>query len=585
MRLLDSSQSDGEATQRQSWLSTYMQGDKRPLGTKLLYTFCLVGMFLAVIYLSVTGLAHTYFWDDEAHVAIIARNVLATGHLTAWDGRNLHAYRNGSVLDKNLRQLGPPLDSLLVAGSFRLFGSSTWAGRLPFVVVGLTSLAIFWLLVHHDFGPEKPTCLYAVSVLGFSPIFLLNIRQCRYYALSLLFSLLAFYAYRRCLATKRLRHFIGLAGASVLLFYSNYFLCVAFLLSLGVVHGMFYGRHFESKEWGKVALAIALFAVATVPHVERVLHYPDLGQGGSWIARRLTLWWWNMRDLNLLACLPWTIAVGLFYVLLRYRQSIPTARIAWQWVTFSVAFVAFVALFSPQPTTVSTIADIRYLIIVVPFLAGLAGIFLGFVHQRMQVLACTLLTVLVTTNVLTFTPFERQFRWLLPAYIGEIHRAYPTSYEAAVAFLNKYAAPDDVVFTSPEYTHPPLIFYVGEKVRVCCLLNYHTRLPRATVHSLSAPLFIEEQFPQWFVAFGNHPQMWELLHFFSRSHQRDNKTIRFSYPLVEVLDVYWRATHRPELPWHTFGPKTNFDRRAEAVYIFQRTENVQDDKGSHASEF
>ena len=585
MRLRDSAQSHRDVAEQRSRLPTHARSYEYPGRTNWIYAAALSGMFVVVAYLSVTGLANTYFWDDEAHVAIMANNVLATGHLTAWDGRNLHAYRNGVVLDKNLRQLGPPLDSLLVAGSFWLFGPSTWAGRLPFVLAGLASLVLFWGIVRHDLGQGRPTCLYAMGVLGLSPVFLLNIRQCRYYALALLFSLLAFYAYRRCLSTARLRHFITLASASALLFYSSFFLAVAFLLALGVVHGVFYRRRFGRKEWGKAALAVVVFAVTTLPALESVLHYPDLGQGEPWLMRRLTLWWWNMRDLNLLACLPWTIAVGLFYVLLRYRQHIPAARMAWQWVTFSVAYVTCIAVFSPQPTTVPTIADIRYLIIVVPFLAGLAGLFLGYIHQRMPVVAGTLLLVLLTTNVLTLTPFNRQFQWLLPAYIGEIHRAYPTSYEAVASFLQRHATQDDVVFTFPEYTHPPLIFYVGERVRVCCLLNHHTLLPKATTHHLPAPLFIEEQFPHWFVAFGNHPQMWELVRFFSRPHPRGNETVRFSYPLVHVLDVYWGATHRPELPWHTFGPKTRFDRRTEAVYIFQRTEHIRDEQDSYASEF
>lgn len=577
MRLQASVQSPRSVTKQRSHV--------HPAHTNRGYVYALAGVFLVVAYLSVTGLANTYFWDDEAHVAIMANNVLATGHLTAWDGRNLHAYRNGIVLDQRLRQLGPPLDSLLVAGSFWLLGPSTWAGRLPFVVAGLASLVLFWLVVRHDLGQDRLVCLYAMGVLGLSPVFLLNIRQCRYYALALLFALLAFYAYRRCLSTTRLRHFIVLAGALALLLYSSFLLCAAFLLALGVVHGVFYRRHFGRKEWGKAALAAAVFAVTTLPALGSVLHYPDLGQGEPWLLRRLILWWWNMRDLNLLACLPWTIAVGLVYVLLRYRQRLPAARMAWQWVTCIVAYVTFIAVFSPQPTTVPTIADMRYLIIVVPFLAGLAGLFLGHVHQRMPVVAGTLLLVLVSTNVLTLTPVNRHFRWLLPAYIAEIHRPYPTSYEAVANFLQRHAAQDDHVFTFPEYTHPPLLFYVGERVRVCCLLNHHTRLPKATIHRLPAPLFLEEHFPRWVVAFGNHSQMWELIRFFSRPHPRDNETVRFSYPLVSVLDIYAGATHRPELPWHTFGPKMQFDRRTDAVYIFQRTEKERDDQGSYAAEF
>lgn len=125
-----------------------------------------------VIYLSYKGLDNTYFWDDEAHVAIIARNFLASGRLTAWDGRNLHAYRNGIVLDAQLQQLGPPLDSLVVAAAFRVFGPSVWSGRLPFVIAGLLGLGVFAVVLRHDFGTETPMWLYAVGILAFYPGFL-----------------------------------------------------------------------------------------------------------------------------------------------------------------------------------------------------------------------------------------------------------------------------------------------------------------------------------------------------------------------------------------------------------------------------
>jgi hypothetical protein len=264
--------------------------------------------------------------------------------------------------------------------------------------------------------------------------------------------------------------------------------------------------------------------------------------------------------------------VGLLGVLLQYRAQPRTVRMVWEWGTLSIAYVFFIALFSPQPTTVPTIADVRYLIIAVPFLAGLGGVCLGFVHRKMPVVALTLLTIMVLSNMLTLTPFNQRFRWLLPAYIGEIHRHYPTSYEAVVRFLKQHAAQDDLVYTFPEFTHPPLLFYAGEQIRLCCLLDSRTPLPAATLQSLQAPLFIEQHFPQWFVAFGNHPEVRKLLQYFSRPHQQEGKPVKFTYSLVEVLDVYWGATQRPELPWHSFGPKTDFDRRVEAVYIFQRLE-------------
>ena len=109
-------------------------------------------IFVSCTYLSLARLDNTYFWDDEAQTGIIARNLLSTGRLTGWDGRNLLAIRNGATLDKNLRSSYPPLPFLVTATSFVAFGPSTWAGRLPFVIAGLTGLSIFAFVLRYDFG-------------------------------------------------------------------------------------------------------------------------------------------------------------------------------------------------------------------------------------------------------------------------------------------------------------------------------------------------------------------------------------------------------------------------------------------------
>ena len=84
---------------------------------KSLYVMILGGVVCA--YVSLVQLGNTYFWDDEAHVGIIAKNYLATGGLTGWDGRNLLAFRNGSLLDNHLRIINPPLEYVVTAASFR----------------------------------------------------------------------------------------------------------------------------------------------------------------------------------------------------------------------------------------------------------------------------------------------------------------------------------------------------------------------------------------------------------------------------------------------------------------------------------
>jgi len=79
----------------------------------------------------------------------------------------------------------------------------------------------------------------------------------------------------------------------------------------------------------------------------------------------------------------------------------------------------------------------------------------------------------------------------------------------------------------------PLMFFLGGKVRFCGLLAYDTKLPKDTLKKLNAPLFREENFPDWIVSFGAHGEVRELLTYFSRAHTENGRKMRDRYQLVE----------------------------------------------------
>ena len=529
-------------------------------------------IFLAAAYLGLWRLDNTVFWDDETETAIIAKNLLKFGHLTGWDERNLFAYSNGSLLDDNLRPRNSPLGYIVTAVSFRVFGISTWSGRFPFVLAGLGCLVLLALALREDFGRDSPLWIYGVASLAFSVSFLLNIRQCRYYSLAMFFSMLTYVFYRRCLRSGRLIYFIFLPFAAVLLFYSNFLLCAAFLLGLSLVCVVFH----RSELWKsrlKFFLAGSLFVLATVPYsvYYRVWYRPDIVSREIWYIRKPILIWWNFRDLNLLGVMPWIAAVGLFCFMLYYWRQQKNIRMMVEWVVLTSGYVLFLALFSPQATDVTEIADLRYLVLTIPFLAGLTGMFLWFIHQRTRLGAFVVLAVITTTNLLGITPKDWKFRWFLPAYVKEIHHSYPTAYGEAVRFLQENAQQDDKVFAWPDCTNYPLMFYLGDKVKMCCLLNAQTTLPPAKTGNLSAPLMAEENFPDWIVFFRWLPGDKELLKHFSRPYVQEMRQVQFRYRSVKLIYVYGEDTTRPELSLHSFGPKTNYNRKNEAVYVLKKT--------------
>jgi len=534
-------------------------------------SYVVILIFLAAAYLGLRRLDNTVFWDDETDTAIVAKNLLKLGRLTGWDGRNLLAYSNGRLLDENLRPRNSPLGYIAAAVSFRTFEISTWAGRFPFVIAGLGSLVLLALAMRQDFGKDSSLWIYSIAVLTFSVSFLLNIRQCRYYSLAMLFSVLTFMFYRRCLCAGRLIYFILLSVSAVLLFYSHFLLCAAFLPALFLACAVFHNKELWKNRL-KFSLAGILFALATVPYsvYYRIWYRPDIASKEIWYIRKLTLIWWNFRDLNILEIMPWTAVIGLGCFMLYYRKK-QEIRIMLEWAVLIAGYVLFLALLSPQATEVTEIADSRYLVPIIPFLAGTTGMFIWFVHQRTKLGAIAVLILITMTNLLSITSKDWRFRWLLPAYVNEIHHNYPTAYGEAVRFLQENAQQDDMVFGRPECINYPLMFYVGDKIKMCCLLNTKTTLPMTTIRNLNAPLMTKENYPDWIIFFRLLPGDKKLLDHFSRPHTEQSEQVQFDYQMVKLLDVYGENTTRPELTWHRFSPVTDFSRENNAVYAYKKT--------------
>jgi hypothetical protein len=537
------------------------------------YLFLLVSIFIASGYLSLIKLDNTVFWDDEADTAIVAKNLAKFGHMTGWDGRNLLTYRNGSRLDNNFRPIDSPLAFLTAAASFRLLGVSTWTGRFPFVLAGLCGLFVFALILRRDYNCDSLILLYGSAVLAFSIVFLLNIRQCRYYSVAMMFSLLTFWFYHKCIQTDRLVHFIFLTISAILLFYSNFMLGAAFLLAIALVNLIFH-RCQLCKQWKKFLLSGCLFIAATVPYgiCYRIWHRTDIIPSAVvWYIRKPTLIWWNLRDLNTLGLMPWTISAGLVYFVVRNWKTNKEIVTVLQWIVLSIGYVLFLSLISPQMTDEPAAADVRYLIPVLPFLFGLAGVFFRFLHTRTKAAALLILILVITTNLASINPFSWKFRWLLPAYINEVHHNYPTTYSQTVQFLKENAKQDETVFAFPDFANYPIMFYAGDKIKLCCTLDSNSLLPWNKIMSLDKLLYYEQNFPDWIIFFSILPETNKILSYFSRPHLQQEQQVQFSYQMVKFLDVFWYDTSRPELQMHSFGPVTKFDRKSKAVYIFKRT--------------
>ncbi len=143
------------------------------------------------------NLGNQFLWQDEAETALLARSVALHGYPLAHDGRRTITDQPGSpdVNDAGVWIWTPWLQLYPVAASFALLGESARAARLPFVLAGWASVLLAYGLFRSMV--QLRTARVAALLLLFSVPFLLQLRQCRYYAFVALFTLLHVWGYLR----------------------------------------------------------------------------------------------------------------------------------------------------------------------------------------------------------------------------------------------------------------------------------------------------------------------------------------------------------------------------------------------------
>lgn len=548
-------------------------------------------MAIAVGTLIFTKLDNAWFWDDEAHVGVMARNYLKMGHLTGWDGRQLYMYRNGGAIDSNLRPVNAPLDILVTAASFKVFGISTFTGRLPFAVFGLLSFLLFaaWLRM---LLPDRPAvCYYSLGAFGFLPTLVLNSRCCRYNTLTLLATLVIFVSYSLALRRRQPLWFFALAAAATVSFYANPMNCAAAVLSVGVLYLVFDRKALDKRGWAILAAAIVLFLATTVPYAlaYRIWDRPDheearkAMEGISFLQHRLTLLLWNLRDLSTVMMLPfWFALLAGFAWFVRGRdpggQAATILKRALLLLVVNVLAISFV---SPQPTNLPFWADVRYLVFVLPLTALIGGIGLEWLHRRAWYAAVPVFLLAVCTNIPAL-PVAHNWgvRVLMPHFIGrELARPFPTVASEISAFLANNAKQDDVVVCFPEHHMYPILFYMGDKIRISGLMTPSSHLDFKKLDAMGVKNFrMDDATPDWIFIAANPQVLENFVQVFSRPLRQEGRVVKASYSLLAMITVWGEQPQRPELFWHEFGAGVLANPEKDGILVIRRDSLVETDE-------
>lgn len=202
-------------------------------------------------------LGHYSFWQDEAETAFLAKSILARGlPYSLVDGIWITQFHGLESRADHLWFFTPWLPFYLCAGSFKIFGFSEWAGRLPFALAGFLSAALLWRLTWRWTRSRAMTFLtllfYTTNVS-----LIIYTRQCKYYPFYLLSFLLVLYGLLKWRENRKGFGWVlfGFLGA----FHCNYL--TAGLLFIGF--GIFClftgeGKLFRGLFW-KIALGVGIF--------------------------------------------------------------------------------------------------------------------------------------------------------------------------------------------------------------------------------------------------------------------------------------------------------------------------------------
>lgn len=411
----------------------------------------LLGLACVLIF---PNLGDRYLWDDEAETALLARNVLRFGVPLAFDGKDLISQECGLDYDANyLWRQTPWLPIYLAAASFKLFGASTFSARLPFAFVALASLPSLYLLARRLFHDRRIAWL-SVACLTLSVPFLLHVRQCRYYSVTIFATIWVLYFFTTAWE-RRWGGWIGLALSLTVLFHSNY------LIFLGVAVGLILA--FLVVRDRAMLRSLTLAGTATVLINAPWLFLLDLRGKSASMLGDLTVarFAWTLgaylRDVELYAfpSLVLLAALGLRFGLRSAARAAEVSGVKTAAMLAAFAFGHFLLL------AALPFVFFRYAVNLLPVFALLLAWVIADLARIARAPAAILLALVLFVDRGDLVSAHAGSTLL--KYAAEISHEFNGPIKSTVQYLERWGKPGDRVFIT--YGDLPLRFYTSFDVR------------------------------------------------------------------------------------------------------------------------
>jgi len=513
----------------------------------------LAGIFLISACLLFLNLGTYSLWDDEAETALGARGILQTGDTTAVLDHNLNARRGGINLRNLHDRSTPPLASYLAAGSFLLGQQNSFFSRLPFSLLGLATVYFMLRTLREKNITFSNQVVFGIVLLT-QVSFFLYFRQARYYSPSLFLFILAVYLYLKEWSSPRTRGWVGLLVA--LQFLAHPLIC-AQVCAILFFDWLIFRRKEYPFEWrwlldvGRpliLMLGPALFVWN--PFLTKSSQYLDEVQ----ISDRLTLFYWNIRDLFTAEFIPMlTILLAPLAFLLTRNKIILRCGLALLVLTIVTSLISW------QRVPYSPVADVRYIIVAIPIGIALTTTTFSSLLPR-NVMGWFVIMLLVGTNLGSGKIiFEGRLNSVPLMWWRELLNPNQEPYAPVIEWVRKHVPDKASIWVEPDYMMYPLMFHAPGPTYAWQLTDSNDPQWRGlrNIH------FKGRERPDYVILFGSVVAQ-------VRPFLRQMEDANHVYVQVGQINVFWKDLYRPEIFWRSFNTISTLGQPNENIYIFQK---------------
>ncbi|MCZ6673053.1 MAG: hypothetical protein O7C75_08945 [Verrucomicrobia bacterium] len=514
------------------------------------------------------GLGNNDFWDDEAFTAAYGRNLIRTGTLIGWDGRNLMDYgMRGFVNEDMIKTFAPRLQYLVAGLSLKIFGDNAGGGRILFVFFGLFSIPLAAAWFRHEFDSDE---FWIVAlILALSVPYLLYIRQVRYYPLGLT-SFCGFLWTWAVIGRAKQYHWWFLLGMLFLyLLISSQYLYAAgavAVLTISLVRRRYRNRRNLIFLAMTVLMGLASATWILIFNNPDVLEQTVDSGAAVQLSKFARLMFMVPRDAVRFEFFPvgmLLFAAGGAVVL--GRAGITHLRDILLALAYGMGIITAVSIFSPQiPGTTTFDADMRFYVLLIPLSAAVgAKIYEMLRETRFPGVPALFLLILISSNILTFNFLGRiGLHSRLVQYVKEVANDYTTGSEAISRFIEEEISTEECIFLIPTTANIIQIYY-HPRHKFCGLVTNQAPFAKKHAGELRADLFWENAVPDYVIVGGRPPDR--------MSQMLTELYGQNTYQLEAALPVFWMNATRPEIPWRSFSPIPIQDPFVHGVLIFHRT--------------